>query len=101
VRSTRLALAYRYRFLPYLYTLFYKVSKEFVHYCVTLLLTIEGLSFIRLNHFSNQLQHQTEGHSVLRALWDEFPADAYARDEDAQFLWGSGLMVSPVVRPRR
>jgi len=29
VRSTRLALAYRYRFLPYLYTLFYEVSLEF------------------------------------------------------------------------
>ena len=62
---TREALHYRYRFMPYLYTLFY--------------------------------QHYTEGTLVARSLWDEFPTDPSTWDIDRQFMWGSGLMISPVV----
>ena len=36
---------------------------------------------------------------MLRALWDEFPRDPSTWDVDDQFLWGSGLLISPVVRP--
>ncbi len=36
---------------------------------------------------------------MLRAVWDEFPRDPVTWDVDDQFLWGPGLMVSPVVRP--
>eukprot|EP00094_Tigriopus_californicus_P007397 TCALIF_07120-PA protein Name:"Similar to MGAM Maltase-glucoamylase, intestinal (Homo sapiens)" AED:0.12 eAED:0.12 QI:64/0.83/0.61/1/0.83/0.76/13/81/845 len=42
-------------------------------------------------------QHNTEGNTVARALWDEFPADSATWDLDRQFLWGSSFMVSPVV----
>jgi len=43
------------------------------------------------------LQHNTEGSSVARALWDEFPTDSITWAIDEQFMWGSALLISPVV----
>ena len=34
---------------------------------------------------------------MARALWDEFPRDSNTWNLDRQFLWGSSLMVSPVL----
>ena len=42
-------------------------------------------------------QHQTEGTTVARAFWDEYPTDTQSWVIDRQFLWGSGLMISPVL----
>ena len=42
-------------------------------------------------------QHYTEGSLVARSLWDEFPTDPSTWDVDRQFMWGSGLLISPVV----
>lgn len=39
----------------------------------------------------------TRGDTVVRALWHEFPTDPVASGIDRQFLWGSGLLVSPVL----
>ena len=34
---------------------------------------------------------------MARALWDEYPTDTIAWAIDRQFLWGSGLLISPVL----
>ncbi|ODM93071.1 Maltase-glucoamylase, intestinal [Orchesella cincta] len=39
----------------------------------------------------------TEGNTVARALWHQFPADPATRNIDRQFMWGSGLLVTPVL----
>ena len=41
--------------------------------------------------------HETEGGTVARALWHEYPKDPIALSIDTQFLMGQGLMVSPVL----
>jgi len=41
--------------------------------------------------------HSTAGETVVRPLWHEFPQDAKTRDIDTQFLWGSSLLVSPIL----
>ena len=41
--------------------------------------------------------HETEGGTVARALWHEYPTDQIALTVDTQFLLGPGLMVSPVL----
>lgn len=39
----------------------------------------------------------TRGTTVARAMWHEYPMDEVARGNDRQFLWGSGLLISPVL----
>ena len=56
--STKKVLEIRYKFLPYLYTLFFF--------------------------------HHTQGNTVIRPLWHEFPTDSNAAGIDTQFLWGEG-----------
>ena len=34
---------------------------------------------------------------MARAFWDEYPTDTIAWGIDRQFLWGSGLMITPVL----
>jgi alpha-glucosidase (family GH31 glycosyl hydrolase) len=41
--------------------------------------------------------HNIRGDTVARALWHEFPMDNSTHGIDRQFLWGSGLLVSPVL----
>merc|ERR1712172_73707 len=41
--------------------------------------------------------HSTAGETVVRPLWHEFPQDSKTRDIDTQFLWGSSLLVSPIL----
>jgi alpha-glucosidase (family GH31 glycosyl hydrolase) len=42
-------------------------------------------------------QHYTEGSTVVRPLWHEFATDPNTHGIDRQFLWGSGLLISPVL----
>lgn len=44
--------------------------------------------------FSEVHQH---GGTVVRSLTHEFPQDKGTLDIDEQFLWGSGLLISPVI----
>ncbi|XP_066266381.1 sucrase-isomaltase, intestinal-like [Branchiostoma lanceolatum] len=39
------------------------------------------------------------GTTVVRPLLHEFPTDSNTWDVDKQFLWGSGLLISPVLTP--
>ncbi|CAH1272390.1 MGAM [Branchiostoma lanceolatum] len=39
------------------------------------------------------------GTTVVRPLLHEFPTDSNTWDVDIQFLWGSGLLISPVLTP--
>uniref|UniRef100_A0A1I8HXG7 NtCtMGAM_N domain-containing protein n=1 Tax=Macrostomum lignano TaxID=282301 RepID=A0A1I8HXG7_9PLAT len=63
------ALFFRYKYLPYLYTLF--------HYA------------------------HTNGATVVRSLAHEFPNDTAAVRIDEQFLWGSAMLISPVLSPAK
>lgn len=40
--------------------------------------------------------HDT-GSTVVRALWMNFPSDGTALTVQSQFMWGSGLLISPVL----
>ena len=42
-------------------------------------------------------QHSVDGGTVTRPLWHEFPTDTMTWDIDTQFLWGKGLLISPVL----
>ena len=42
-------------------------------------------------------KHSVEGSTVARRLWHEFPTDTNTWDIDTQFLWGRGLLISPVI----
>ena len=35
----------------------------------------------------------------LRPLWHEFPGDEATHDIDTQFMWGSSLVIAPVIEP--
>jgi alpha-glucosidase (family GH31 glycosyl hydrolase) len=39
------------------------------------------------------------GGTVVRSLIHEFPADKETHSIDEQFLWGSQLLISPVIYP--
>lgn len=41
--------------------------------------------------------HEMSGNTVARALWHEYPTDTNARGIDRQFLWGSGVYITPVL----
>lgn len=38
-----------------------------------------------------------QGKTVLRSLMMEFPEDRIARTVSKQFMWGSGLLITPVL----
>lgn len=42
-------------------------------------------------------QSASIGGTVVRALWHEFPTDPQTWNIDRQFMWGSGLLISPVL----
>ncbi|XP_039303833.1 lysosomal alpha-glucosidase isoform X2 [Solenopsis invicta] len=69
VQSSKNSLRIRYRFLPYLYTLFFYAHKF--------------------------------GVTVARPLFFEFPNDRQTYDIDTQFLWGSALMIIPVLEENK
>ncbi|KAK7490533.1 hypothetical protein BaRGS_00018319, partial [Batillaria attramentaria] len=66
-RVSREAMETRYWLLPYVYTLFHRVS--------------------------------TEGGTVIRPMHHEFPTDPKALGNSRQFMWGSSLLISPVLEP--
>jgi len=41
--------------------------------------------------------HNTQGNTVIRPLWHEFPTDANTAGIDTQFLWGEAFMISPAL----
>ena len=41
--------------------------------------------------------HAVKGGTVARPLWHEFPTDEKTRTIDDQFMWGSAILISPVV----
>jgi len=44
-------------------------------------------------------KHSQSGTTVVRPLWHEFPTDSQTYDIDTQFMWGSALLISPVIEP--
>jgi alpha-glucosidase (family GH31 glycosyl hydrolase) len=42
-------------------------------------------------------KHYTVGGTVARALWHNFPTDPNTFSIDQQFMWGSGLLITPVL----
>ncbi|OXA46849.1 Maltase-glucoamylase, intestinal [Folsomia candida] len=42
-------------------------------------------------------QHSMKGGTVARALWAEFHTDPETAGIDRQFMWGSGLLITPVL----
>ncbi|XP_068225861.1 sucrase-isomaltase, intestinal-like [Palaemon carinicauda] len=62
---SRDVLALRYKYLPYLYTLFHDAHHH--------------------------------GHSVVRPLFSEHMTDIDALVVDDQFMWGTGIMIAPVL----
>jgi len=44
-------------------------------------------------------KHSHFGNTVVRPIWHEFPTDPVTYDIDTQFMWGSGLLISPVIEP--
>ena len=42
-------------------------------------------------------RHTTQGTTVVRPLWHEFPLDRETHDLDTQFMWGPALVVAPVL----
>ena len=71
VSAAKNALQLRYSLLPYLYTLFY--------------------------------WNELEGETVARPIFFDFPEDpnAYSSVSESQFMWGSALMVIPVLKPNQ
>ncbi|VDM25868.1 unnamed protein product [Toxocara canis] len=63
--ATREAYLFRYRYLPYLYSLHFAASRN--------------------------------GGTVVRPVFFEFPKDQKTLDLGMQFMWGSGLMIVPVI----
>uniref|UniRef100_A0A0N5AMQ5 Maltase n=1 Tax=Syphacia muris TaxID=451379 RepID=A0A0N5AMQ5_9BILA len=63
--AAREALLFRYKYLPYLYSLHFHASRF--------------------------------GGTVIRPLFFEFPHEYVTYDKGHQFLWGSGLMIIPVL----
>ncbi|XP_066427526.1 sucrase-isomaltase, intestinal-like, partial [Molothrus aeneus] len=49
--------------------------------------------------YSLLFRAHARGHTVLRPLLHEFVEDRTTWDLDRQFLWGEGLLVSPVLEP--
>ena len=43
--------------------------------------------------------HSVSGATVVRPLWHEFTLDAQTHDIDTQFMWGSSLLIAPVIEP--
>lgn len=41
----------------------------------------------------------TDGQTVVRPLFFEYPTDAVSYETETQFMWGSSLMVAPVLYP--
>ena len=79
---------------------------DFCHTCIhfsSRFVLLDHDSSIDFNFNFNKnayfVKHQTEGTTVARAFWDEYPTDTVAWNIDRQFLWGSGLMISPVLDP--
>ena len=68
---SRKFLGLRYELLPYYYTLFYKASRPVTN---------------------------TPSATVTRPLFFEFPNDPNTYPIDQQFMIGSGLMISPVLK---
>jgi alpha-glucosidase len=58
------------------------------------------LRYRLLPHIYNEMQKASEtGVPALRPLFLEFPADSRVWDQDDQFMFGSDLIVAPVLRP--
>jgi alpha-glucosidase (family GH31 glycosyl hydrolase) len=49
--------------------------------------------------FSLHFDASINGHTVIRPLLFEFPTDTNTHSIDRQFLWGSALMITPVLDP--
>jgi alpha-glucosidase (family GH31 glycosyl hydrolase) len=45
-----------------------------------------------LFHFANQ-----RGETVIRSLWMNFPTDVTTLSIERQFMWGNGVLLSPVL----
>lgn len=90
--AMRTAITLRYSLLPFLYTLFHHTHSSgstvarplFLEYTHSFQLNIS------LSEFSDDLLTET-AHSL------RFPTDPDCQTIDRQFLWGSSLLISPVL----
>ncbi|CAL8087113.1 unnamed protein product [Orchesella dallaii] len=47
--------------------------------------------------YSLLARHERWGDTVARPLWSNFPTDSIALGIDRQFMWGSGILITPVL----
>ncbi|ODM98931.1 Maltase-glucoamylase, intestinal, partial [Orchesella cincta] len=47
--------------------------------------------------YSLLARHERWGDTVARPVWSAFPTDSVALGIDRQFMWGSGILISPVL----
>lgn len=93
VQSSKNSLKIRYRFLPYLYTLFFKAHKfgETV---------ARPLFFEYVYLMSLYIALRITCILMLLMLY-RFTDDQQTYDIDTQFLWGSAFMINPVLEEVR
>lgn len=99
--AMRSALNLRYSLLPFLYTLFHHA-----HASAETVARPLFMECVSSPHRSHTSKHQTAFHFFFLILECSsftphspfrFPADSNSQSIDRQFLWGSSLLISPVL----
>ena len=82
-KATKAANAFRYQYLPYLYSYVLVTHSDSTD----------------SNHLSLHFHATIQGGTVVRPVFFEFPMDSQTHALSYQFMWGSAVMVIPVTSP--